>query len=361
MNLTQTAKEPPTKRKIKILIVDDSAVIRSVISKALRAEEDFEVVGVAFNGDMGVRSIKTLDPDVVVLDIEMPIMDGITALPLILKEKPVVRVLICSTLSARGAEISVRALSLGAADCILKPGGEAIVTAEDFQRNLVRLIRTLRGGTLTRDPNAQKKTYTLQKPLVTTPPKILAIGSSTGGPNALMKVLANLKDLPIPIVITQHMPKTFTAMLAQHITQNCGIPCKEGAEGDVIQAGHAYVAPGDYHMTFKQSGNGVCIRLNQDPPENYCRPSVNPMLRSLIPLYGSAILSVILTGMGNDGSQACADVVKSGGRVIAQDEATSVVWGMPGAVSNAGLCTAILPLQDIGDMLNRTIRKVGSQ
>jgi two-component system chemotaxis response regulator CheB len=172
-----------------------------------------------------------------------------------------------------------------------------------------------------------------------------------------MQILPKLKNLPIPIVITQHMPKTFTAMLAQHVTQNCGIPCVEGKTGELIKPGNAYIAPGDYHMTFKKTEKGVAVQLNQDPPENFCRPSVNPMLRGLIPIYGSNILTVILTGMGNDGSQACVDIVKSGGQVIAQDEATSVVWGMPAAVANAGLCSAVLPVTEIGDSILRIVKK----
>jgi two-component system chemotaxis response regulator CheB len=357
MTTVSTLKNPPLKRKARVLIVDDSAVIRTVISKTIKSQEDMEVVGVAFNGDMGVRNIKTLNPDIVILDIEMPIMDGITALPLILKEKPDVRVLICSTLSARGADISVKALSLGAADCILKPGGEAIISAHDFQENLIRVIRTLATSIINKESSTKKTTFSLQKPLVSILPKVVAIGSSTGGPTALMQVMPKLKDLPVPIVITQHMPKTFTAMLAQHITQNTGVPCAEGKEGEVLKPGQAYLAPGDYHMSFKKVGEGTVIQLNQNPPENFCRPSVNPMLRGLIPIYGSAILTVILTGMGNDGSQASDDLVKIGGQVVAQDEATCVVWGMPAAVVNAGLCTAVLPLNEIGEWVARIFKK----
>jgi two-component system chemotaxis response regulator CheB len=323
--------------RTRILIVDDSAVIRTVISRTLSSQPDMQVAGIAVNGDIGVKSVKKIDPDVVVLDIEMPVMDGITALPLILKEKPDTRVLICSTLSAHGADISVRALSLGAAECILKPGGEAIVSAVDFQENLVKTIRSLAQAAKKKAvPAAAKAPVTVRPAPAGFSPKVLAIGSSTGGPKALMEVLVGLKNLSVPIVITQHMPKTFTAILAQHITQQCGLPCSEGVEGEIIKPGFAYIAPGGYHMTLQKAGDSASIHLNEDPPENFCRPSVNPMLRSLIPIYGSKILTVILTGMGNDGSQVCADVVKQGGQVIAQDEATSVVWGLPGAVVNAG-------------------------
>lgn len=343
--------------RTRILIVDDSAVIRTVISRTLSSQPDMQVAGIAVNGDIGVKSVKKIDPDVVVLDIEMPVMDGITALPLILKEKPNTRVLICSTLSAHGAAISVRALSLGAAECILKPGGEAIVSAIDFQENLVRTVRSL-AQSLKKTTAAKPAAAPVQIRASTSAfsPKILAIGSSTGGPKALMEVMTGLKNLPVPIVITQHMPKTFTAILAQHITQHCGLPCSEGVEGEIIKPGYAYIAPGGHHMTFQKSGDSAIIHLNEDPPENFCRPSVNPMLRSLIPIYGNKILTVILTGMGNDGSQVCADVVKHGGQVIAQDEATSVVWGMPGAVANAGLCSAVLPVSEISGWVRRTVK-----
>ena len=343
--------------RTRILIVDDSAVIRTVISRTLSAQPDMQVAGIAVNGDIGVKSVKKINPDVVVLDIEMPVMDGITALPLILKEKPDTRVLICSTLSAHGADISVRALSLGAAECILKPGGEAIVSAIDFQENLVRTVRSLAQAAKKKAaPAAAKAPVTIRPAPAAFSPKILAIGSSTGGPKALMEVMTGLKNLPVPIVITQHMPKTFTAILAQHITQQCGLPCSEGVEGEIIKPGFAYIAPGGYHMTLQKAGDSASIHLNEDPPENFCRPSVNPMLRSLIPIYGSKILTVILTGMGNDGSQVCVDVVKQGGQIIAQDEATSVVWGMSGAVVNAGLCSAVLPVSEISGRVRHIIK-----
>lgn len=346
----------------RVLIVDDSAVIRTVISRTLRGQPDIEVVGTAYNGDVGVKNIAKLDPDIVILDIEMPVMDGITALPLMLKQKPGLRVLICSTLSARGADISIKALSLGAAECILKPGGEAIISATDFQNELLRVVRSLIPSL--KRPQAHsatparivKNNIILRKSSSLLPPKIIAIGSSTGGPKALMDLLSSLKDVPVPIVITQHMPKTFTSLLAQHITQNCGIPCSEGREGEAIKSGHAYVAPGGFHMTFKKNSSDVIMHMTEDPPENFCRPSVNPMLRSLIPIYGERILCVILTGMGNDGSQACADIVKNSGQVIAQDETTSVVWGMPGAVASAGLCSAVLPLNEIPSWIKNVMK-----
>ncbi len=339
---------------VRVLIVDDSAVIRTVITRTLTTEPDMAVVGTAPNGEAGVKSIQRLDPDIVVLDIEMPVMDGLTALPLILKEKPGVKVLICSTLSARGADISVRALELGAAECLLKPGSSAIVTADSFRAELLRVIRALAGR---RAGAAQKATgkFTLRPAVAAPPPRIVAIGSSTGGPKALMDVMPGLKGLNVPIIVTQHMPATFTAMLAQHIAERSGIPSHEATEGMTVRPGCVYVAPGGRHMTLKRGAGDPVIALTDEPPENFCRPSVNPMLRSLIPIYGNRIMTVMLTGMGIDGSQAAADVVAAGGRVIAQDEATSVVWGMPGAVAMAGLCSAVLPAEKISDAVKAAL------
>lgn len=263
----------------------------------------------------------------------------------------------CSTLSAHGAGISIRALSLGAAECILKPGGDSILTANDFQTNLISVVRSLSQGRKRHNPSAAaKQPLALRRDSALFTPKILAIGSSTGGPKALMEVLKGLNGPPVPIVITQHMPKTFTTLLAQHITQSCGLPCFEGKDGEIIKPGCAYVAPGGFHMTFKKVIAGVAIHITEDPPENFCRPSVNPMIRSLISIYGGKILAVILTGMGSDGLQVCTDLVAHGGRVIAQDEASSVVWGMPGAVAKAGLCSAVLPLSAIPDWVNQAMK-----
>lgn len=365
---------PIAQPKTRVLIVDDSAVIRAILSRTLSAQTDIEIAGVAGNGETAIRSLRNLDPDIVILDLEMPVMDGLTALPLLLREKPSIKVLICSSLSSRGAEVTLKALALGAAECILKPGAES-QTAESFQAELVRLVRTLgtrirlrQGLTASPASSASAGGAAPARPVPAAPivrktmpsamvlrPKIVAIGSSTGGPKALLDVMKNLRDLPVPIVITQHMPKTFTTMLAQHIEQASGIPCIEGADGMVLEAGRAYVAPGGYHMVLRPEGKSASIRLTEDAPEHFCRPSVNPMMRSLVPIYGGGILSVILTGMGSDGIESCRDVVAAGGRVIAQDEETSVVWGMPGAVANDGLCTAILPLGKIGEWIRHAV------
>jgi two-component system chemotaxis response regulator CheB len=349
----------------RVLIVDDSAVIRYAVSRILAEHDDIEVVGSAINGEMAVKDVKRYDPDIVILDIEMPVMDGITALPLILKEKPDVRVLIFSALSARGAEISIRALTLGATECLLKPSGDSISSAKDFQNDLVRTVRSIfprskPKAVLSDEPVSKiqknKTKISLHSGKSLFPPKIIAIGSSTGGPKVLMELLVGLKNLPVPIVITQHMPQTFTALLAEHITKNCSVPCSEGHEGDVLKPGHAYIAPGGYHMTFKKIDEGTVIHLTEDPPENFCRPSVDPMLRSLSSIYGNKILCAILTGMGSDGLKSCTDLVEQGGQVIAQNEETSIVWGMPGAVAKAGICSAVLPISGIQNWIQKSIK-----
>lgn len=356
---------------MRILIVDDSAVIRSVISRTLKEHADMNIVGLAIDGQMAVDKVKELKPDIVILDIEMPVMDGITALPLILQASPQTQVLICSALSERGADISIRALSLGAIECILKPSSGSVISAQDFQNKLISTIRSIAPTPIEPiefTPSASttpstvapasttSTTISLRNDPTIPSPQILAIGSSTGGPKVLMDILKDLQELPFPIVITQHMPKTFTTLLAEHITKNCGLPCSEGKEGEILKSGHAYVAPGEYHMTFKSTSLGTIICLNQEPFENFCRPSVDPMFRSLIAIYGKRTLGLILTGMGQDGLLSCTVLIESGGQIAAQNQKTSAVWGMPGAVAKAGLCSAVLPVNEIAQWVQNTIK-----
>lgn len=238
------------------MIVDDSSIIRAVISRLVQENSDMEIVASALNGKNAVEMVKQANPDVILLDIEMPVMDGLTALPLLLKEKPGVKIIICSTFSSRGAEISIRALALGAAEYLLKPAADAGGSTEEFQKSLLGLIRGL-GAAALRTPVVglgalpPKKPISLHPGKHVLPPCILAIGSSTGGPQALMTVLKGLENFPVPIVITQHIPKSFTVFLAQNIERSCKIPCFEGAEGMVVKNGWVYVAPGDQHMTLK--------------------------------------------------------------------------------------------------------------
>jgi two-component system chemotaxis response regulator CheB len=361
---------------IRVLVVDDSSVIRGIVSRWIEAAQETVLVGVAVNGNDAVKRATSLQPDIIVLDIEMPEMDGITALPLLLRACPHSRIIMASTLTRRNAEISLRALSLGAADYVPKPtalrGGEA---AEDFRRDLLTRIiglgrrRKLMGPSVACEKasipaaraepgrpaavvraggaaSAVKPSLLLRKPS-SVPAQLLAIGSSTGGPQALGNVIGALAaDLNVPVLITQHMPPTFTAILAESLGRMSGLQCVEADTGMMLARRCVYVAPGNYHMTLK--GRGGPIELNQLPPENFCRPAVDPMFRSVAAAYGPAALAVVLTGMGSDGREGARAIVNAGGTVIAQDEDSSVVWGMPGAVAHAGLASAILPLVSIG-------------
>lgn len=377
---TNAATSAKDANAIKVLVVDDSAVIRGIVVRWIEASPDMVVAGAAINGQDALDRAKASMPDVVVLDIEMPVMDGITALPLILKACPQAKVIMASTLTRRNAEISLKALSLGATDYVPKPtsigGGDA---AEEFRRELLSRVTAIGRKKV----QAQKATApTAQAPAPATvrtrtpaapaasltpvlsqfmpkdgpltvrkasiiPPQILAIGASTGGPQALVQVIQSIApNLNVPVLITQHMPATFTAILAESLARSSGLKCVEGATGMKLEPGCVYIAPGDYHMTIK--GKGGPIELNQNPPENFCRPAVDPMFRSVSAAYGAATLAVVLTGMGSDGREGARVIAAASGTVIAQDEASSVVWGMPGAVAQAGLASAILPLPSVG-------------
>ncbi|RMD63483.1 MAG: chemotaxis response regulator protein-glutamate methylesterase [Alphaproteobacteria bacterium] len=366
------------------MVVDDSAVIRGLLTKALNADPQIEVVASASNGELALKALEKHDIELVVLDIEMPVMDGMTALPLLLKAKPGIQVIMASTLTRKNAEVSLRAMAQGAADYVAKPTSTSeIFSADDFQRELTDKIKAVAGAALRalarrgggaadqaparpddagalgakrvkEAPVSPPPTSIKLRPAPGRPPEIIAIGSSTGGPQALLSVLCGLgKDIRQPILITQHMPGTFTALLAEHIARATSVPCSEGRDGEAIVPGHIYLAPGDYHMVVERGAEGNVIRLNQNPPVNFCRPAVDPMLHSMAPIYGSRLLVIILTGMGHDGCDGAAAVTRAGGSVIAQDEATSVVWGMPGAVATAGLCSAVLPLPEIAPYVRK--------
>lgn len=365
-----TTTSANTENPIRVMVVDDSAVVRGLVTRMLEANSDISVVSSVGNGKMAVDSIKRHEIEVVVLDIEMPVMDGLTALPLLLEYDKSVRVIMASTLTARNADISMKALSAGAVDYIPKPSSSRELSGgQDFAVELVEKVIT-HGNERRKIKGAPTKESVLKRPaakpviLKGAPkqtsdiviraanlkfkPDIIAIGSSTGGPQALFTLLKGLKGkVGQPILITQHMPATFTKILAEHINKMSGWDCQEGADGQVIEAGKVYLAPGDFHMVVESKGTSKVLRLNQDPPENFCRPAVDPMLRSISAAYGSKVLTVILTGMGSDGMKGGKVIVENGGDVVAQDEKTSVVWGMPGAAAQAGICSAILPLEEI--------------
>lgn len=358
------------KDQFKVLIVDDSAVIRGLVGRWLRDEPSICVVATASNGVIALEAIEEHEVDVVILDIEMPEMDGMTALPKLLRKEPDLKIIMSSTLTEDGAAVTLRALSLGAADYIPKPSTTIGLQSSDaFRRQLVEKVKALGaarqdrgrlkpvskgGGATSAPPIFADMTVTLRPAPRGFKPPIVAVGSSTGGPQALTKFFGGLKaPLGVPMLVTQHMPPMFTKLLAGHIAQTTGVAMTEAVEGEAVENGHVYLAPGDYHMTVAAERGKKVIRLNQDPPENFCRPAVDVMLRSAIEAYDSPVLTVILTGMGSDGRKGGEAVVKSGGVVIAQDQTTSVIWGMPGAVATAGLCSAVLPLEDVAPAVNR--------
>ena len=360
---------------LRVMVVDDSAVIRGLITRMLEESGDIAVVASMPNGEQALKALEKHDIDVIVLDIEMPVMDGLTALPKLLEMKPDVKIIMASTLTVKNAEVSLRAMQAGASDYVPKPtSSKEISGGLDFKRELVEKVRALgrarKGGAASAaapaaggSPAAIEKKglfpgkkVTLRAPGKFTP-AILAIGSSTGGPQALFAVLKGLKGLGVPIVITQHMPATFTAILAEHITRASTIPCEEGKDGDALQAGRIYLAPGGKHMLLEKKGAQVVVKLDDGPPENFCKPAVDPMLRSIAEIYGPRVLTCILTGMGNDGAKGGKVIVDAGGTVIAQDEETSTVWGMPGAAAHAGICSTILPLNDIAPHIMNVVKQ----
>lgn len=372
--------DPHGEDPIRVLLIDDSAVVRGLLTRSLETDPNVKIVGSCPNGEAGVAAVAKAEPDVVILDVEMPIMDGLTALPRLLALRPQARVVMCSSLTEKGASITMKAMQLGAVECIAKPSSNSVPGAgSEFQRQLLDIVRGLGAAARRQRPPIAPRPASSPAPsaapvsarpqshvvaamqkgpktfsLRNNPtdwrgkPALIAIGSSTGGPQALFEVTKNLKGLDVPIVLTQHMPATFTKILAQHIEQQSGVPSVEGAEGMRLERGRLYVAPGGLHMELVEKDGGAIIHLNDGPPENFCKPAVDPMFRSAVRLYGRKVLGVILTGMGQDGLLGGKALVEAGGRLIAQDEASSIVWGMPGAVSMAGLCSAVLPLKEIG-------------
>lgn len=379
MSIVVTAASPATAidRPIRVMVVDDAIVVRRLLTRWISAERDMMVAACACTGREAVQQVEDCDPDVVVLDVDMPELDGISALPLLLKKKRDLVVIMASTLTRRSAEVSLRALSLGAADYVPKPeAAPDTSTSLAFHRELIDKIRNLghrgrllaRQGTLgavshqpppvprrrTNLPQTETAPFSL-RPFAATLPRALLIGSSTGGPQALSTLIGQIGATieRAPILITQHMPATFTTVLAEHLTRVSGRRVGEAEHDDPVVAGAVYVAPGGRHMRVVRGRNGPAIALGDDPPFNFCKPSVDPLLSSAAQVWGSASLALVLTGMGCDGTRGAADIAAAGGSVIAQDEATSVVWGMPRSVAHAGLCSAVLPLCQIAEKVNR--------
>ncbi len=341
---------------IRVLVVDDSVVVRRLVSDALKADSRLEVVGVAANGRIGLQKIPQVNPDVVTMDIEMPVLDGLATLKELRRTYPRLPVIMFSTLTERGAQATLEALSLGASDYVTKPAnvGSVSLAQERIREELVPRILALSGKAALARPSLPPSPVRPPRPVLARPDgvDVVAIGVSTGGPNALARVLPALPaDFPVPIVIVQHMPPLFTKFLADRLSASSHLKVEEGRAGAVLEPGTVWIAPGNYHMVVERTGDTVRLATNQEPQENSCRPSVDVLFRSVAEAYGSRSLSVVLTGMGQDGLRGAQLLVDAGATVLAQDEGTSVVWGMPGFVANAGLASAVLPIEAVAGEL----------
>jgi two-component system chemotaxis response regulator CheB len=342
-------------------------VVRRMVSDALVADPQLEVVGAAANGKIALARIPQVNPDIVILDVEMPELDGLATLERIRNSQPALPVIMYSTVTRRGAEATLDALAKGATDYVTKPSnvGSAAQALECIRMQLIPKIKAVCGRFTKMEVPAPLLAPEPRKrflPPVGIPRRvarieIVAVGVSTGGPNALADLLPALPgDFPVPVVIVQHMPPIFTRLLAERLEAKSQITVEEGAPGQPVQAGHAFLAPGNYHMIVQREEGSVRIQTNQEPPENSCRPAVDVLFRSVADTYGGGVLGVVMTGMGQDGLRGSERIREAGGQVFVQDEETSVVWGMPGFVANAGLADKVLPLQQLGSEIVRRVR-----
>ena len=350
--LTARSRQAPDSKAlddpIRVMVVDDSAVVRGLVTRWIEEEPGLEAVARHANGKLAVEDVVKSAPDVILLDIEMPVMDGLAALPLLLATRPQAKILIVSTLTKRNAEISFKALSLGALDYVPKPdSNREITTSPDFRGEVIRKIKALGGARRERSVTAPPSFA--RRPFSIVAPRIIAVGSSTGGPEALTAMLTPL--VPVlnraSVVIAQHMPPIFTSILAERLHKSTGQQAREAIDREPLKRGTIYVAPGNRHMTVEGADTPV-IKLNDGPQVNFCKPAVDPLFESVARTFGAAALGVVLTGMGQDGTRGARAIADAGGSVIGQDEQSSVVWGMPGAVAAAGLCAALLPPAEIG-------------
>lgn len=350
----------------RVILVDDSTLIRKVLKGFLASERDIEVIDEAENGQIAIEKAHKHKPDIIILDIEMPVKDGITALPEIMQVSPETKIIMCSTLTGANAEISIKAMAMGAADYIEKPSSG--IDKASFKADLIGKIRAIGAIKKKHEIQSKAKDIIQNKPveIIKGPSvysgsklKAIAIGSSTGGPQALIELFNGIgnKINDIPIFITQHMPPKFTRFLANQLAGSAGINCVEAEDGMTVTPGTVYIAPGDYHMLINDLGTRFVIKLDQGPQENFCRPSVDPMLRSLLKAYGKNMLVVILTGMGSDGAKGVKEIFNVGGKVLIQNEESSVVWGMPGAVAKEKAYNEMVPIQNMAGAIFKFIQR----
>ncbi len=376
-------------RRARILIVDDSAVMRSLLRAVVSSDAQLEVAGTAGDGLSALNSVSVIKPDLILLDLEMPGMDGLTTLRELRRRLVKIPVIMCSSLTRRGAKVTIEALANGAADYVAKPEGQSDreTAVRNLARELLPKIRALTAQALkpaaspaaaaqngfqqraawSMRPRSQTETVSTPSAMqpITAKPSAIAIGVSTGGPAALEVLLPLFPaDFPLPVLVVQHMPELFTRLLAERLDKRCNLRVREASHGDAVQAGCIRIARGNWHMqavAASLSNAHAVLRLTQEQPENHCRPSVDVLFSSLAGIYGSGVLAVVLTGMGSDGLSGCRTIRSLGGTVLAQDEASSAVWGMPGAVARAGLAHKILPLEMMASEILRIAAEAPSQ
>ncbi|MCF6734829.1 chemotaxis response regulator protein-glutamate methylesterase [Blastococcus sp. KM273129] len=350
---------------IRVMVVDDSVVVRKIVTDVLSADPGIDVVGTAVNGKVALGKLPQLRPDLVTMDIEMPEMNGIEAVRAIRRTRDRVPIIMCSTLTERGATATLDALSAGANDYVTKPAnvGSVAQSMESVREQLIPKIKALTGRPVTpvrpAAPVAPPPRPAAPRTGPGKKPAVLVIGSSTGGPEALARVLPALPaTLPVPVLLAQHMPPVFTRQFAQRLDRLSPLRVVEAVDGTPLAPGTVHLAPGDHHLVVRADGRaGFTTALNQNPPENFCRPAVDPLFRSAVAAYDGAVLGVVLTGMGADGRNGCGEIRNAGGTVVVQDQATSVVWGMPGAVAQAGYADEVLPLDRIAEAIQRHLAR----
>jgi two-component system chemotaxis response regulator CheB len=395
MSVAATVMPPVStvgQQPIRVMIVDDAVVVRGLVSRWVNAEPDLKIVASLRTGQDALDDLERADPEVILLDVEMPVLDGMAALPLLLQKRSNLAVIMVSTLTRRNAEVTLKALTLGAADYVSKPEtNHEVTTSDTFRHELIEKIRHIgwrrRGRKFVpfaAGPAAPavraRKSFTVEdrphdgnvvhalhphplhppaeirlRPFSRSAPRVLLIGASTGGPQALGTIIAALGGVidRAPVLITQHMPPTFTTIMSEHLARLSGRPAHEAADGEPILAGNIYVAPGGRHMRVTRVNGTAVAQIDNGPPINFCKPAVDPLFASAAKVWGHWNLAVILTGMGSDGTDGAGEIVAAGGNVLAQDEASSVVWGMPGSVAHAGHCAAVLPLERIAGKITR--------
>jgi two-component system chemotaxis response regulator CheB len=344
---------------VNILVVDDAVVARRVISDILDAEEDFQVVGTAPNGNLALKKIARMHPDVVTLDIDMPELDGMQTLSAIRSSYPEIRVIMVSNHTRRGAAITVEALFSGASDYVTKAARSSSPeeARKYLQDQLVPKIRALAPATSAAAIAAHRRPIRpiTQKRIPAI--EVVVIGSSTGGPNALTAILESLpEDFPVPVLIVQHLPENFTTFLAKRLDTVSALAVREATHQTLVEPGNVWIAPGNLHLETRSTTRGIELATTDGPLVNSCKPAADVLFRSAAKCYGASVLAVVLTGMGHDGLDGCRDISAAGGQVVVQDRATSVVWGMPGQVAEAGLADSVLPVSEIGDEVVRRVK-----